>query len=142
VPAPASVIATPNAEPQRSTVRPSVDQLRALAEEAHRLWRAGDRAGAEAKFERIVKLGGRSSAAELAYGDLFALARQLHDAGKQRARWRAYVKRFPKGRFADDARAGLCRAGGDASCWRDYLRDFPRGSYRSEAVSAAGQGDP
>ncbi|HWB76641.1 MAG TPA: hypothetical protein VG755_16865 [Nannocystaceae bacterium] len=142
VPAPAPVIATPNAEPPRNAVRPSVDQLRALAEDAHRRWRAGDRAGAEAKFERIVKLGGRSSAAELAYGDLFALARQLHDTAKQRARWRAYVKRFPKGRFADDARAGLCRAGGDASCWRDYLRDFPRGSYRSEAASAVGQGDP
>jgi hypothetical protein len=136
VPAPEAVSTIAPVAPEHAPRRAASDRdrLRALADQAHALWRAGDRSGAERMFERIVQLGGRSSQAELAWGDLFALARQLHDGKLQRTRWRRYLERFPNGRFADDARAGMCRSSaGSTTCWTDYLRDFPRGSYRAEA---------
>ncbi len=125
------IVASPE-RPSKPAVEP--DRLRALSEQARTLWRAGDRTGAEAKFQQVVNQGGRSSLAELAWGDLFTLARQQGDDARLAKRWRSYLARFPKGRYADDARAGLCRRAGDGGeCWRDYLRDFPRGSYRAEA---------
>ena len=45
-----------------------------------------------------------------AYADLFTLAHQARDDKAQRKWWRAYLRRFPHGRFADDSRAGF--AGG------------------------------
>jgi len=47
---------------------------------------------------------------------------------------------FPEGRFADDARAGLCRrdASDRPACWRAYLEAFPEGSYRAQAEREAG----
>lgn len=128
--------------PEATRPRPhhhSDDELRALSDEAHALWRKGDRKGAEQRFVKITKLGGRGVLAELAWGDLFALARQMGDGGKPSARWRAYLDKFPRGRYADDARAGLCRRAPDAAqCWAKYLRDLPRGSYRAEAEAAVG----
>lgn len=122
-------------------------RLAALAAEAQARWRAGDHAGARQRFATIVRVGGRSRAAELAYGDLFALARQAGQAKEQRTLWRAYLRRFARGRFADDARAGLCRqiaADTDArrTCWRRYLDDFPKGSFRSEARRSSPEGSP
>jgi hypothetical protein len=117
-------------------VRPDAERLRVLSDEARALWRAGDRQGAEAKFLQVTSSGGRSTLAELAWGDLFALARQLGDDARATKRWRAYLAKFPKGRYADDARAGLCRHAGEARCWSAYLRDFPDGSYRAEARAA------
>ncbi len=114
-------------------------ELRELSEEAHALWRKGDLRGAEQRFIAITKIGGRGVLAELAWGDLFALARQMDDKGKSVTRWRAYLSKFPGGRYADDARAGLCRRSSDVrSCWSNYLRDMPRGSYRAEADAAVG----
>lgn len=129
------VVPQPEPAPERAS-KPATppDRLRALSEQARTLWRDGDRTGAEAKFLQVVNQGGRSSLAELAWGDLFTLARQQGDDARLAKRWRSYLARFPKGRYADDARAGLCRRAGDGGqCWRDYLRDFPRGSYRAEA---------
>lgn len=110
------------------------DRLRALSDEARALWRAGDLAGAEVKFLEVTASGGRKALAELAWGDLFALANQHRDTARLAKRWRAYLGKFPRGRYADDARAGLCRASASpGTCWPTYLRDFPRGSYRAEA---------
>jgi hypothetical protein len=118
-------------------------ELRTLSEDAHARWRSGDRRGAEQRFEAITKKGGRGVQVELAWADLFALARQSGDAKRLATRWKAYLAAFPRGRFADDARAGLCRASGDAKCWRAYLKELPRGSYRSEAEAAlVGAGAP
>lgn len=129
--------------PEVRTPAPRIDgdRLRSLSEEARALWRAGDRAGAEAKFLEVTASGGRKALAELAWGDLFALAHQLGDDARLAKRWRAYLGKFPRGRYADDARAGLCRTSATpATCWRAYLVDFPRGSYRAEADAADGQG--
>jgi len=134
------VVATPTAESPRNVVRRAAgldaDHLRALADEAHALWRKGDLRGAESRFLTITRKGGRSVQAELAWADLFALARQMGDDSRRLSRWKAYLGAFPRGRFADDARAGLCRAKPDAACWRAYLRDVPKGSYRAEAEAA------
>lgn len=116
---------------------------RALADEAHAHWRAGRRAQAQQAFESIVAKAGRSRAAEMAYADLFTLASQGGDAEQQRRWWKEYLRRFPRGRFADDARAGLCRSGASSArgaCWQRYLDDFPAGSFRGEARSVTEPG--
>ena len=109
-----------------------------LDAQARAAWRDGDLGLAQRRLEQLVRRGGRSTLVDLAYGDLFALARQRDQPSKLRSYWRAYVERFPKGRFIDDARAGLCRSlGGDAQvrCWASYLRDRPDGTYRAHAES-------
>jgi hypothetical protein len=122
---------TARATPRRT--RPTLEQLEA---EALAAWRAGDLASAERRMHAIAR-SGRTSRAELAYGDLFSLARQRRGAAGQVAMWREYLRRFPRGRFADDARGGLCRRAEDAdsarSCWTDYLRHHPSGTYATEA---------
>lgn len=113
---------------------------------AHAAWRAGDLPEAERQFRRLAKRAGTGRLGDLAYGDLFTLARQRKEPGKEAKLWREYLRRFPRGRFADDARAGLCRrASGDAQleCWERYLKDVPDGAHRAQARRAleAGQDD-
>lgn len=124
---------------RHASPRAAADRLRDLSDAARARWQAGDRTGAEALFVEVTRNGGRSALAELAWGDLFALADQLGDRGRLAKRWTAYLAKFPRGRYADDARAGLCRGAKDrVGCWRAYLEDFPRGSYRNEAATAMG----
>jgi len=131
----------PVTEPSAPRPRVDADRLRTLSDEGRAAWRMGDRRGAEAKFLQVTAAGDRSALAELAWGDLFALARQLGDDARLHERWRAYVVKFPRGRYADDARAGLCRDADDGTtCWAKYLRDLPNGSYRTEARGAVEKG--
>lgn len=123
----------PEREPERSGLAERLQQLDAQAQQ--QLAR-GDLAGADRTLERLIRVGGRHRLVELAYGDRFTIAHRRRDSGRQVSLWRAYLRRFPGGRLADDARAGLCRhadADRRPSCWRDYLRDFPRGAYSSLA---------
>ncbi|MCH9682893.1 MAG: hypothetical protein K0V04_15760 [Deltaproteobacteria bacterium] len=124
-PAPA-VVDTP---PSQSA--PSLrERLRALDVAAQAAWRRGELAKAERGYRMIVKLGGRREVAELAYGELFAIVRQR--GGKLQALWRAYLRRFPTGRYAEDVTAGLCRRGPSAdadACWERYRRRFPNGIH-------------
>ncbi|MDC0670053.1 hypothetical protein [Nannocystis radixulma] len=116
-----------------------VERLRRLDGEAEAKWEAGDLAGAEALYREIAGLAPGSRAADLAYGDLFSLARQRHGGDEEVALWREYLEVFPRGRYADDARAGLCRRTDEGlrpACWRDYLADFPNGVHRSQAARA------
>ncbi len=134
---------TSEAEPPTTAARSGRDRWKALADEAQAHWRAGRRDEAQRLFAKIAAGAGRTRAAELAYSDLFTLASQAGDAAAQRRWWKDYLRRFPRGRFADDARAGLCRgaaAGERAACWQTYLDDFPQGSFRGEARGALGQG--
>lgn len=120
------------------------ERLRRLDGEAEALWHSGDLAGAEARYREIVGLAPNSRAADLAYGDLFSLARQRRGADHQAELWREYLQAFPRGRYADDARAGLCRrAEGDerATCWRAYLEEFPAGVHRHQAARVLGESE-
>lgn len=112
------------------------ERLRELDTRARAAWKAGNLREAQKLFDRLVKTGGRSRLADLAYGDLFALARQLGEPNTLKRYWRRYAKRFPSGQYIDDARAGLCRiapADQQRHCWQRYIDDRPRGTYRRHA---------
>jgi hypothetical protein len=132
-------LSTPHVHaPARPRVDPA-ERLRRLDEEAQAQLAAGELQAAAVTLHEIVRRAGRASIAQLAYGDLFTLAHRRGDEKGQRALWRAYLTKFPRGRFADDARAGLCRhasATDRGACWRSYLEDFPRGAYRNQATRA------
>ena len=154
-PAPLEELAPPEPEPtptestqarrKRATERKDrrVEALQRMDAEAQERLRAGDMAGAEKAFRAIVRKGGRSSLAQLAYGDLFTLAHRRGDKAGQGTLWREYLGKFPKGRFADDARAGLCRQSTkskQSGCWERYLDDFPTGAYHRQAERALSRG--
>lgn len=115
------------------------DRLRELDAEAQRQWKAGDRQQAEALFREIISQGPKTRWAQLAYGDLFTIRRQVGDVAGETRLWERYLDRFPRGIHADEARAGLCRRASQAAasrCWRDYMHDFPNGSFRGHAEEA------
>lgn len=135
--------AAPTTRRDGSPHEPLDDLLARLDDEAEACMQAGDLAGADARYKEIVQRGGRRVQVELAFSDRFHLARRRDDDAALRKLWTAYLARFPRGQFADDARGGLCRhlgrspaGAGDAAsdCWRDYLRDFPSGSFAAEAA--------
>jgi len=124
---------------KRTRTKRPVLSLEELDAAAHAAWRAGDLPEAERLFRLLAKRAGTARLGDLAYGDLFTLARQTKSPRKEASLWREYLRRFPKGRFADDARAGLCRrAAGDAQqqCWQRYLDDMPKGAHRAQARRA------
>jgi hypothetical protein len=119
--------------------RPAAPLALTLEQEAQALWERGELAAAERKLREVLRLPD-ARRAELAYGDLFALTRQMYGADRQVDVWRAYLGRFPRGRFAEDARAGLCqRAAPDdqPACWRAYLEHHPHGAHRERARAGA-----
>lgn len=126
----------PPSTPSVATGRKPGLDLDAIERDALAAWRSGDLATAERLLLRIAHAG-RNTRAELAYADLFAIARQRRGADGQVDMWRAYLDRFPRGRFADDARAGLCRRAEDPAaaraCWERYLERHPSGAHAAEA---------
>lgn len=121
-----------DAVPERAAPPSKAERIAALDAEARRLWRAGKLGAAERKFRSLVKVGGRRRAVELAYVDLFALVKQR--GGDLGTLYRDYLRRFPKGRYAEDAQAGLCRAASGAArsrCWATYRERFPDGKHRA-----------
>jgi len=111
-------------------------RLQALDAEARAAWQRGDLVQAQRTFEALVRVAGRKSLADIAYGDLFSLARQRGDDQALRGYWKRYAKAFPRGRYIDEARAGLCRTASKdrrRACWEGYLRDRPQGTYHQHA---------
>lgn len=119
-------------------------RLARLAAEAEARWQDGDLVGAEARYREIVALAPGGRAADLAYGDLFALARLRRGQDHELALWREYLRAHPRGRYADDAHAGLCRrAALDArpGCWRAYRDEFPDGLHLQQARRTLAEAD-
>jgi len=136
-PAPAPA---PAPTPESLTAR-----LTRLGGEAESAWQSGDYASAERLHREIIALAPGSRAADLSFGDLFTLARQRSGPAQEQELWREYLAAFPRGRYADDARAGLCRrAASDErdACWQQYLTDFPAGVHRPQAERALGDAAP
>lgn len=134
-------VAAPRERPRPAAAPTRQERMRALDERAQKLWRAGSVDAAERTFEELIALAGEDRLAELAYADLFSIAHRRGDDRRQVELWHEYLERFPTGRYADDARAGLCRQSrGDAelACWAAYLHEMPRGSYRAEATRIVG----
>jgi hypothetical protein len=130
--------------PDRADQTDRTDRILALDAEAQRLWAAGELEAAQEVFRALLELAGHSRHADLAYGDLFTLTHQRKDDAAELALWREYLREFPRGRFADDARAGVCRRGPAderASCWQAYLDDFPTGVHRRTAERALDTSD-
>jgi hypothetical protein len=121
------------------------ESLRELDAEAQRLLREGDTPGAEKRFHEIIRRGKGTRYADLAYGDLFTIARRHHGPAREAELWRDYLKTYPRGRYADDATAGLCRrapAELRSKCWSEYLEHFPSGTYKSRALAATRSESP
>ncbi|MEM6295763.1 MAG: hypothetical protein AAGA54_31110 [Myxococcota bacterium] len=135
---PAPPVRTPRKRRAPPTSAPSrAERLERLDADANAAWKAGKLDEATRLFKQITTLDRRGSWAESAYGDLFTLARQQRRSAVPL--WTAYLKRFPSGRFADDARAGLCRRAPQdeaAACWTEYLETMPQGSFRQQAKRA------
>lgn len=138
-----------DADPEPDVVSPETDRparkpprhARSIAKldaKARDALAAGNLSEADAALARLIQHGGKSRLAEAAFGDRFAIAHRLHGAAAQRKLWRSYLQRFPRGRFADDARAGLCRRAPKNAdeCWQRYLDDFSTGAYRAQAKRA------
>ena len=138
VEAPTAATKTPRRDPAKKMIpaRPSkTELLDQLLDEAELAWRSGQPRVAEKHLLELVGRG-RSPQADLAWGDLFTLARQLRGSASEYERWGEYLRMFPRGRHADDARAGRCRlgpAGEPQDCWTKYLEDFASGAHRGEA---------
>jgi hypothetical protein len=141
-PAPEEEIAPEPPKPTMESIDAKVKRLDALAAEQ---LGDGKTDAADRTLQELIEIGGRRRLVELAFGDRFTIAHRNGDASKQVALWRAYLRRFPKGRLADDARAGLCRHAAQNRrdvCWTDYLRDFPGGAYAEQARREAGSHVP
>jgi hypothetical protein len=118
------------------------DEYLRIDREADVAWRRGDRRRARALLERLTRSGAPERLVEAAYGDLGVLIRQEGDERGLARLWRRYLARFPRGTFADDARAELCRGAEEpATCWDRYLRSSPRGAHIEEGRRAVGEID-
>lgn len=113
-----------------------------LDRRARAAWRRGELDEARRLFTALTRASGASGRVELAYGDLFVLARQVGDVGGLEAAWRSYLERFPRGIFAEDASAGLCRRAGSTDCWARHLAAWPEGGHADEARRALASKGP
>lgn len=113
-----------------------------LMRQAHALWKKGKNKRAQRLFRRVAYRSSNRDSAQAAFADLFSIGRQLGGRSVLKREWTRYLKKFPKGRYAQDAQAGLCSmsendAGGRA-CWSIYLQRFPKGVYARKAKKILG----
>lgn len=119
--------------PRKPAPEPSLAKLDALAQNA---WKAGKLSKADQLFAKIISRAPHSKWAQLAWGDRFLLAKQRGLPQKRRSLWHAYLRSFPRGKFSQDARAGLCQTQSTTAkaCWQKFLTDFPKHAPPPEAM--------
>ncbi len=135
----------PEPEPETADAKQPRLSIEDLERQAREAWKDGDLARAQRLFRTVIRRSGQSTRAELAYGDLFSVVKQRSGSAEQAKMWREYLRRFPRGRYADDARAGLCRRAAEATqaeCWGDYLQAHPNGAHAQQARRITGQATP
>lgn len=122
-----------------STKKPSKRGLsdQALMHKAHRLWKGGDALAAQRLLRKVAYRSSNGELAQDAFADLFSIGRELGGRAILVKEWNRYLKRYPDGRFAQDAMAGRCLSS-DADdkasqCWKLYLKQFPKGRYARKA---------
>lgn len=108
-----------------------------LMRQAHRYWKQGKIKRAQRIFRRVAYHSSDRDIAQSAFADLFSIGRQLGGRSVLVQEWNRYLKKFPMGRYAQDALAGRCLAKADteqeSACWKRYLGRFPRGVYARKA---------
>lgn len=138
---PPPVVVAPPVVPQTAVAHVAAKKkpagaLHRLESRAQAAVAAGDLELADRLYRDLIGRGGKSVLVELAYADRFTIARRRGGTDARRQLYAEYLRKFPRGRFADDARAGLCRiaaASDKPKCWQRYVADFPAGAYRSHA---------
>lgn len=116
--------------------RTASTNYQALQQKASRAWSDGQLKKAQSLLRKIAYRCPDRRLAESAFADLFSIGRQLGGKKALHHEWRRYLRRYPHGRYAQDARAGQCQTSkpdGAVRCWKQYLRDFPQGVYRQQA---------
>lgn len=101
-----------------------------LERAALRAWKRGDRSRALRLYRSIIRRNPGARSAELAWGDIFVLLREQGSTAQRVRAWEQYLVRFPEGRFAKNAAAGLCRHGSESNreeCWKRYKAEHPDG---------------
>ena len=120
----------------KATTRTKADDAATLEARAQAAWAAGDLALAERLLRKVIKTTSSRSRREQAYGDLLSLLELRGDQTRTRKLWRTYLRKYPRGRYADDLQARICRSEATSACWSDYLKKHPKGAHRREAESA------
>lgn len=133
--------AATSAEPERLAV-PPIKRRRSMTDAqklalAQRLWKKGQLKRAQTLLRQVAYRSLNRTTAESAFADLFVVGRQRGGRSALTGEWKRYLRRFPKGRYAQDALAGQCLALSSpkqaAPCWARYLQSFPNGSYAQKA---------
>ncbi len=129
-------------QPESAAKVPIGDKLRELDDLAEAALARGELQAADELYREIIRRGGHSRRADRAYGDRFTIARRLRKPAGRAVLWREYLRVFPRGRFAEDALAGLCQEEQRRlvkpahACWQNLLERFPHGVYASQARRA------
>ncbi|MBL9101127.1 MAG: hypothetical protein JNL82_09225 [Myxococcales bacterium] len=122
---------------EAAPVEPEYHRLDRAADAA---WRRGDINYARELLTRLTRSEAPRRVIEAAYGDLGVLIRQAGDDVALAELWRRYLKRFPRGVFAEDARADLCRLTGRADCDDAVMKAGPDVTPLIKRARAAGEG--
>lgn len=129
-------------EPKKAASKPSRRVLsdQALMHKAHRLWKSGNAKAAQRLLRKVAYRSSNEALAQDAFADLFSIGREFGGRAILVKEWNRYLKRYPKGRFAQDAMAGRCLSSDandkSSQCWKLYLKRFPKGRYARKAKRA------
>lgn len=107
-----------------------------LDRSARAAWRRGELRSASELFKKFIAVEQDPRQVEQAFGDLLIVARQLGEHRALSQIRRDYLRRFPTGTYAEDIGARICRDSGERECWQHYIKRWPSGAHADEARRA------